>query len=213
MPVTTRVLRDFGHPRDRRKGWDFMEIESDSREDLQTYIAAAERKFWKVWVQRGHEGLSAQLYKPSGALAPWRDAPAFGQRVIVYGPAWVQESAPVRAALQASEFQPSAIVIGRSTGTQRQAACVARDMGIPLVEWQAFDDASLIKPFEQRNEEMVRFGDALVVLWDGEHAPTRALIDAAKQHGLPVHVERIFTGLELSQDHLAPAYGATGARF
>ncbi|SCC94034.1 conserved hypothetical protein [Thiomonas sp. X19] len=62
------VIRNGGHPEDRRQGWDLMEIESQDPEDLDFAIERAKAKFWKL---RASAGGRALLYKPSSAKEAW----------------------------------------------------------------------------------------------------------------------------------------------
>lgn len=77
MAYQHRLSRDFGHPFTREAGWDLLEVQADSSEQLDAYIAAAERKFWKVWNRRQAQRTwpAAVLYKPVDACVQWDDAP------------------------------------------------------------------------------------------------------------------------------------------
>lgn len=62
------VIRNGGHPEDRRQGWDLMEIESREQADLDFAVERAQAKFWKL---RSRENGMALLYKPSYAKSAW----------------------------------------------------------------------------------------------------------------------------------------------
>ena len=114
MQQETRVTRDYGHPWDRRPGFDLLEIRADSEAERDRLIAAAERKFWRVWIS-GHELRStpdgrvdwpaaevgtgkpaAALYKPCDIAEEWSDSLSHPHPGHVRGPgADAPQSGPV----------------------------------------------------------------------------------------------------------------------
>lgn len=52
-----------------------LEVEADSESELSAYIAAAAKKFWKVWIRDSTGARRAALYKPANARAEWDDTP------------------------------------------------------------------------------------------------------------------------------------------
>lgn len=75
MGYRHHLSRDFGHPFTREAGWDMLEVQADSESELSAYIAAAAKKFWKVWIRDDTGARRAALYKPASAGAEWDDAP------------------------------------------------------------------------------------------------------------------------------------------
>lgn len=75
MGYRHHLSRDFGHPFTREAGWDLLEVEADSESELSAYIAAAAKKFWKVWIRDDSGARRAALYKPVNASAEWDDSP------------------------------------------------------------------------------------------------------------------------------------------
>ena len=67
------VIRNGGHPDDRRQGWDLMEIESREQTDLDFAVERARGKFWKLRLCADGRAL---LYKPSCAKEAWDEDPA-----------------------------------------------------------------------------------------------------------------------------------------
>ena len=67
------VIRNGGHPDDRRQGWDLMEIESREQADLDFAVERAQAKFWKL---RSCADGQALLYKPSCAMEAWDEESA-----------------------------------------------------------------------------------------------------------------------------------------
>jgi hypothetical protein len=72
------ISRGWGHPWDRRPGFDLLEFTADA------FVARARKKFWEPWLvgfksneaPPHHEEPSGVLYKPSGWQQPWEDRPA-----------------------------------------------------------------------------------------------------------------------------------------
>ena len=74
--VKVHVSRGENHPWTGRAGWDLLEILTDTIEELDTYVGAAEAKFWQAWMIGKLEGTpAAVMYKPSGATSAWTDPP------------------------------------------------------------------------------------------------------------------------------------------
>ena len=76
MAITVEVLRDYGHPWDKRPGFDLMYLHTNSKTELDTAVASAERKFWQPWLLGTSEDTGKPcgvMYKPSGIKRPWHD--------------------------------------------------------------------------------------------------------------------------------------------
>ena len=67
------VYRNFGHPWTRASGWDLLEIQGETEEQLSELITQAERTFWQTWVRDNMGRCTAVMYKPSGASEEWID--------------------------------------------------------------------------------------------------------------------------------------------
>ena len=75
MPAEQYVTRNFGHPWTREPGWDLLEVKCQTETDLDAFIAAAEKKFWQIWIRDNTGQIQAALYKPSGITKIWDDKP------------------------------------------------------------------------------------------------------------------------------------------
>lgn len=73
MAIDFKIDRGAGHPWDGREGWDMLDVKADSEEYLTTFINNAAKKYWKVWIRDNCGGISAILFKPSGATRDWVD--------------------------------------------------------------------------------------------------------------------------------------------
>lgn len=72
------MLRAHGHPWTGERGWDMVAVEADAQNDLDRFLANAERRFWGFWIVGtcfGSGKPGAALYRPSGAKRAWRDVP------------------------------------------------------------------------------------------------------------------------------------------
>ncbi len=76
MTIESHLSESHGHPWDKRPGFDLMEVIGDSSEELDAFIAEAEKAFWAIWISGEVSSMMKQgvvLYKPSGIDEPWTD--------------------------------------------------------------------------------------------------------------------------------------------
>jgi SLOG family YspA-like protein len=113
-------------------------------------------------------------------------------KVIIAGSREI-EGISVDAAVTASGFRGEIdeVVSGGALGVNRAGEEWAALSHIPvklfLADWARFGTSADVK----RNEEMVEYADALVLIWDGKSMGIRSLRDAAIRHGLKVFVQTI----------------------
>lgn len=77
MPTRVSVSRNAGHPWDGRPGFDLMELNADTQEEMDAAVKRAEAKFWSPWLIGTHETTKKPgglMYKPSGIMEPWQDS-------------------------------------------------------------------------------------------------------------------------------------------
>lgn len=81
------------------------------------------------------------------------------------------------------------IVSGGARGADKLGESYAKEKGYPIkqfpADWSKGKGAGYI-----RNEDMARYGDALIAFWDGESKGTEHMINLAKKHGLKVKVHK-----------------------
>jgi hypothetical protein len=103
------------------------------------------------------------------------------------------EGINVEAAVTASGFRGEIdeVVSAGSMGVNRAGEEWASLLHIPVkvftADWARFGTSADVK----RNEEMVAYADALVLIWDGKSPGIRSLRDTALRHGLKVFVQTI----------------------
>jgi len=82
------VLRGVGHPwgggpPEEKAEWDGMELIATSKTALDRVVAAAEKRYWKVWIVGTQEDVQfpfgVYLFKPAGVTQDW-DASPEGRR-------------------------------------------------------------------------------------------------------------------------------------
>lgn len=80
------------------------------------------------------------------------------------------------------------IVSGGAHGVDQCAKAYAQANGLKLTEFlPAYARYGQAAPL-RRNEEIVRYADAVLVFWDGESAGTRYVIELCKTYGKPVQI-------------------------
>ena len=110
----------------------------------------------------------------------------------------------IKQAIEASGFRITEVVSGCAFGADLFGELWAKRKMIPIRRFPAkWDDLShpnaLIKTNvagreydaragHRRNEEMARYADQLIAVWDGESRGTADMIDRARRYGLAVFV-------------------------
>lgn len=111
-------------------------------------------------------------------------------KLIIAGSRGIVCPVTLRAAILWSGWrdQVTEVVSGMARGVDRLGVLWAEEQGLPVASfyarWKVFGhDAGFI-----RNEDMARYGDALLAVWDGASGGTSHMIRCAKDRGLPVRV-------------------------
>src|SRR4051812_33487114 len=113
-------------------------------------------------------------------------------KVIIAGSREIQDI-NVDAAMTASGFRDSVqeVVSGGAMGANRAGEAWAALSHIPVkvfpADWARYGKTSDIK----RNQQMVEYADALVLIWNGKSTGIRSLRDTALRHGLEVYVHTV----------------------
>ena len=85
-------------------------------------------------------------------------------------------------------------VSGGARGVDRMGEDLALDAGLPVRRFKPDWDAHGKRAGILRNEEMGRYADALLAVWDGKSRGTKHMIDYMKSLGKPVYVWRVDLG-------------------
>ena len=109
-------------------------------------------------------------------------------RTIVAGSRGVEDPALVLAAIQSCGWTITEVVSGGARGVDSLGESLALQYGVPCkvfpANWSLHGKAA--GPI--RNEEMARYAQALVAVWDGQSRGTRDMINRAKSLGLFVYI-------------------------
>jgi lactate dehydrogenase-like 2-hydroxyacid dehydrogenase len=112
-------------------------------------------------------------------------------KTIVAGSRTMQDPAVVKQALLAVKrlgWKITEVVSGCARGVDTIGAEIARQYGIPVCEMPADWDKLGKSAGYLRNQEMARYADALVAVWNGHSKGTKHMIDTMEYHGKLVFI-------------------------
>ena len=112
-------------------------------------------------------------------------------KVIIAGCRDYTKMSGLEVAVDKAGFPMTEIVCGGAKGADELGRIYAREWAIPVkmfnADWQKHGKAA--GPI--RNEEMAKYGDALIALWDGKSRGTQNMIWRARSiHELPTFIYR-----------------------
>lgn len=110
-------------------------------------------------------------------------------RVIIAGSRDITSMEHVERAIKESGFNITTVVSGGARGVDSLGERWAEDNGITMVRFPADWKRHGKKAGYIRNEEMAKYGDALIAVWDGESRGTENMINLAQDNGLKIHVD------------------------
>ncbi len=109
-------------------------------------------------------------------------------RTIIAGSRTVERAELVERAIELSGFRITEVVSGCAAGADLFGEQWAKTRMIPIrrfpADWRTHGKAA--GPI--RNEQMARYADQLVAVWDGVSRGTQDMIGRARHHGLVVFV-------------------------
>lgn len=82
------------------------------------------------------------------------------------------------------------IVSGTARGADQLGEQYAREMGYPIKQFPANWDKEGKSAGYKRNEDMAKYGNALIAFWDGKSKGTEHMINLAKKLGLKVKIHK-----------------------
>ncbi len=80
------------------------------------------------------------------------------------------------------------IISGGAAGVDRCAASYAKKRGIRLTVFYPDYDAFGRSAPHIRNEQIIRYADAVLAFWDGESRGTASVIEKCQHYGIPIKV-------------------------
>lgn len=109
-------------------------------------------------------------------------------KVIIAGSRDIVSYPIVTSAVHQSGFEITEVVSGGARGADRLGEAYAKNNDIALkvmpADWNKFGKSAGYR----RNEEMARYADALIALWDGESRGTMHMIEIAKRLNMPIFI-------------------------
>lgn len=112
-------------------------------------------------------------------------------KVIIAGPRFVNNPQFVAAAIAASKFIITEVVSGHARGVDQLGEDWAREHGVHYTlfpaDWNKYGKAA----GPRRNEQMAKYADALIAVWDGQSRGTGHMIRTMKNMEKIVYVKRI----------------------
>lgn len=79
------------------------------------------------------------------------------------------------------------VVCGCAPGVDSMGRDWANEQGVPVVEFPADWKLHGKAAGPIRNEQMAKYADTLILVWDGKSPGSRSMLGLAKRYGLEVH--------------------------
>ena len=112
-------------------------------------------------------------------------------RTIITGSKGIEDIRVVKQAVAASRFAIDEVVSGTGRGVNHLGEQWARQKGLRVKQIPADTRRHGERAGTERDYEMIRRADAMIVVWDGENQQTLKLINRARRRGLKVHIHRL----------------------
>ncbi|NBO70785.1 DUF2493 domain-containing protein [bacterium] len=117
-------------------------------------------------------------------------------KVIIAGSRTIEDYALVAQSMQRCGFEVTEVVCGMATGIDtlgyRWAQCYNKPIKQMPANWNR--DGKAAGPI--RNREMAKYADAAVIIWDGNSAGTRNMIDEMIRAKKPYYLQLTESNLE-----------------
>lgn len=81
------------------------------------------------------------------------------------------------------------IVSGTANGADKLGEMYAKEKGYLIKQFHADWDKHGKSAGYKRNEEMAKYGDALIAFWDGKSKGTKHMIDLANEYNLKIKIK------------------------
>ncbi len=110
-------------------------------------------------------------------------------KTIIAGSRDIDDYDVIKTAVLNSGYVITEVVSGRAKGVDKLGERWATDNNIPVKEFPAHWNTYGKTAGFRRNNEMAKYADALIAVWDGRSKGTRHMIDTATREGLRVYVQ------------------------
>lgn len=105
-------------------------------------------------------------------------------KVIIAGSRDGVKKEGVMTILEKSPFKITEVVCGEARGVDQFGKEWGEEKGIKVTSFPADWDRYGKRAGYLRNEEMAKYADVLIAVWDGKSKGTKHMIDLAIEHGL-----------------------------
>ena len=127
-------------------------------------------------------------------------------KVIIAGSRDIFDFQILEQAIQLSGFNIKEVVSGGARGVDKSGECWAKRKNIPIKQfipdWGNIDKEDVVvrqnqygsynaKAGMERNEEMAKYADALILIWDGESSGSKNMLETAERYNLKIYVYEI----------------------
>lgn len=109
-------------------------------------------------------------------------------KTIIAGSRDIDDIVLVLEAVTKSGFTITEVVSGKAPGVDTCGEEIAKEFDIPIKEFPADWARNGRAAGHIRNEQMAKYSEALIAVWDGRSPGTKNMIKIAKQLGLKVYV-------------------------
>jgi hypothetical protein len=112
-------------------------------------------------------------------------------KTIIAGSRDIVSYGEVEAAVKASGFTVTQVVSGSARGADQLGERYASENRLPIKQFIPDWDRIGKSAGYRRNEDMARYAEAAIILWDGASKGTKHMIDFATKQGLKVYVHHV----------------------
>lgn len=109
-------------------------------------------------------------------------------KVIVAGSRTINDRAEIARAIGNTKLKITEMVIGNSRGVDAGAETYANIIHAKIKLFPSEAEKYGRPAGKIRNEEMAKYADALIAIWDGESSGTRDIIMAMNKENKPVYL-------------------------
>lgn len=112
-------------------------------------------------------------------------------KTIIAGGREITDYELVKQAIRDSKFIITEVVSGKCRGVDRLGERYAKENNLHVEPFPAEWDKYKLAAGSIRNEQMAKYADALIAIWDGKSTGTSNMIDWARHYKLTVFVKRL----------------------
>lgn len=110
--------------------------------------------------------------------------------VIIAGSRTIKDFDLVSRIIEEASFDITEVVSGTSSGVDQLGERWATERGLPVKRFEPNWILHGKYAGPRRNEEMAKYADALIVVWNGTSAGTKHMIKVARKYKLRTYVYR-----------------------